>query len=379
MESAKKEVLRTWYPFFLRIAALNLAVSAGIVNVGVFIYYFITEDDSVWSGNLYYYLGIPLFVIGTSVYYFLWLRRENKIAVHEQFRYLGTVVVRYTLAYVLLSYAYAKFLGMQFQLQYSDYDMTIGEASGIRLAWSFFGYSVVYSTFIGASQVICSVLLFFKRTVLLATLILLPIMMNITLMDFTHHIEAHTIAIILLYQTLILFSEYLLRLKVSLLDHGALPPLDLSAPIRIGGKAKNWLQALAILICLVLPFVDDYMFKEKYVIRTPILGAWTALSTKKGVDTLAHYFKIDTVRTKLFVEDGAYGTLVDEKGRGFYQMNLDGDSTSFDMTFYNDSLSQKKVKGRYKLLGRDTLEIVGRQGKDSIHWLFRRRPTKRKH
>lgn len=57
------------------------------------------------------------------------------------------------------------------------------EASGFDLAWTFFGYSRGYVLFIGISQVIGGFLLLWQRTKLLGVAILIPILLNIIVVD----------------------------------------------------------------------------------------------------------------------------------------------------------------------------------------------------
>jgi hypothetical protein len=116
-------------------------------------------------------------------------------------------------------YAFAKFTDGQFARNFSDDEVTLGQASGFKLAWAFFGHSFVYSSFIGGTQILCALLLFSRRTVLLASVILLPVLANIFLMDLTHHITAEDIAGTLLYMVLFLFLLHFDRLKAFFITH----------------------------------------------------------------------------------------------------------------------------------------------------------------
>ena len=60
---------------------------------------------------------------------------------------------------------------------------TVEQLGAFELAWTFFGYSKTYIWFIGLSQLLGALLLLWPRTKLLGVAILLPIMLNIIIVD----------------------------------------------------------------------------------------------------------------------------------------------------------------------------------------------------
>lgn len=60
----------------------------------------------------------------------------------------------------------------------------IAEVGSFDLAWTFFGYSEGYIWFIGLSQILGGGLLLFNRTKIIGVLILIPILLNIIVVDF---------------------------------------------------------------------------------------------------------------------------------------------------------------------------------------------------
>ena len=87
--------------------------------------------------------------------------------------------------------------GEKFPTEMLNQDMT-----GQQVMWLFFGYSLSYPLFIGASQVVGGILLLFERTKLLGVLILLPIIINILLLDLIYHVNVGA----LMYAISLLFS-----------------------------------------------------------------------------------------------------------------------------------------------------------------------------
>lgn len=118
---------------------------------------------------------------------------------------------RYFSATMILIYAFAKIIGTQFESSPITYDTPIGELNGMDLAWFYFGYSYPFAVFIALSQITSSVLLLFRKTVRLGSILFLCIMVNIIAVDIAFKVDfdALIMAIILLIMGLFLFfSEF---------------------------------------------------------------------------------------------------------------------------------------------------------------------------
>ncbi len=114
------------------------------------------------------------------------------------------------MATMILSYAFAKILGTQFISQPSIYDRPIGQLSGFELTWFYYGYSYWYGLFIAGSQIIASLLLFFKKTTRIGAVVFLAIIGNIVAVDFAYNIDgAKGMAVLLTVMALfILLSDF---------------------------------------------------------------------------------------------------------------------------------------------------------------------------
>src|SRR2546426_12506832 len=97
-------------------------------------------------------------------------------------------VSRFVAAFLVLFYGFAKLNGSQFTILASELDKPMGQVSGFWLTWYYFGYSSVYGNLIGLVQVAGGVLLMFRKTVLLGSCLLLPIVANIILIGIFYRI-----------------------------------------------------------------------------------------------------------------------------------------------------------------------------------------------
>jgi hypothetical protein len=169
------------------------------------------------------------FTIGYSIY---WHRKErqgsiNSGRLHAWFRGL----LRYWLALQITSYGIAKIFGLQFGHSYLRDDTLVSALSGFELTWNFFGYSYALTVIIGVLQIGGSVLLVFRRTYLLGIVILLPVMINILLIDIFYSIPFGATINAALFTLGLL---YLLLLKRKELTAFFLRPTDNLPPVRLG-------------------------------------------------------------------------------------------------------------------------------------------------
>ena len=93
------------------------------------------------------------------------------------------LAMRYYAAFMLLSYGFAKVMGAQFTVLDSELAKPMGDVSGFWLTWYYFGYSALYSALVAWAQILGAVLLCFRRTTLIGSMALLPVMINIVGID----------------------------------------------------------------------------------------------------------------------------------------------------------------------------------------------------
>lgn len=91
---------------------------------------------------------------------------------------------------------------------------TLANASGFDLTWTFFGYSFGYILFIGSSQLIGGLLLLFERTKLLGVAILVPVLLNIIVVDFFYSISNGAMMSAIFYFTSLMVIAFINREKV---------------------------------------------------------------------------------------------------------------------------------------------------------------------
>jgi hypothetical protein len=98
--------------------------------------------------------------------------------------------LRYCIAFNLASFGWKKVLRLQFVVPFDIASKPMNQQSGEWLTWFYFGHSPTFGLIIAAIQIIGSYLLLFRRTMLLAEVILFSFMLNLTLINIFYGMNA---------------------------------------------------------------------------------------------------------------------------------------------------------------------------------------------
>lgn len=156
-----------------------------------------------------------LVLLTALVYPFIWQRKQHRAGFESgpalSF-WLG--LVRYGIALDLAMFGVQKWFGLQASNPLALLDEPFSSFNGEALSWAYFGYSYPFLFVIGAFQVFGSLFLVFGRTRLLGVFVLMPVMVNICLMNFFYHFEVgeQVHALILLVGLLFLLLQDYRRL-----------------------------------------------------------------------------------------------------------------------------------------------------------------------
>ena len=96
-------------------------------------------------------------------------------------RYLN--LLRYFSAFLLMGYGSSKLAHMQFHLNQALAQHPVASLTGYQLTWYYYGYSRAYSCVLGLTQVAGGALLLFRKTALLGAVTMMPVIVNVLLID----------------------------------------------------------------------------------------------------------------------------------------------------------------------------------------------------
>lgn len=197
----------------------------------------------------------------------------------ERLHARAQLVVRYLLAFIFISYGVAKLLGTQFIRAGMTLDHALSELSGFELTWAYFGYSPLYSHFIALGQITFAALLLFQRTARLGMLGLLPIVLNIVLVNFAYNISVATtmVSCVFLAMNLYLVLSQAGALKAFFWDD-ALPPRT--------GPLPRWrsvgVPAIALVVMMAGSFTMLSLMKRQLMNESPLNGDWVVQEFRLG-------------------------------------------------------------------------------------------------
>lgn len=128
-------------------------------------------------------------------------------------------LARWIAATLCIVYGFAKINGSQFTVLDSELTKPLGQVSGFWLTWYYFGYSVIYGTSIALLQIAAGILLIVPRTTLAGALMLLPIVVNIVLVDVFYGVDlgGTFAAVVLLLCVWLTIEPYLPHLRKAIL------------------------------------------------------------------------------------------------------------------------------------------------------------------
>ena len=103
-------------------------------------------------------------------------------------RYLDWL--RYLCAFLLYFYGMAKLSGHQLTHPPEMAQQMVGSLSGYWLTWYYYSYSHIYKDILGVTQIAGASLLLFRKSALLAAVMMTPVMVNILLINIFYSIGA---------------------------------------------------------------------------------------------------------------------------------------------------------------------------------------------
>ncbi len=99
----------------------------------------------------------------------------------------------------------------------TDITKKVSELTGQELMWAFYGYSKIFPIILGALETIGGLLLLFRKTRLLETLLLTTIILNVILQDIIYGVNQGALIAAIIYQVLIILILILNKDRVTLI------------------------------------------------------------------------------------------------------------------------------------------------------------------
>ena len=226
------------------------------------------------------------------------------------------VLIRYYLAVIMLSYGFSKVFHLQMPYPFlSRLVQPYGDSSPMGLAWTYVGQSKAFSAFVGWSEVICGLLLFFRKTTLVGALLTLIVMGNVVVVNLCYDIPVKLFSSVLEIMALYLAAPYLKKIYQAFIQHKPIHINNYYQPV----FTKRW-QAIGIKILKVLIIADALFSGVKGSIdqgkqygdnapKPPLYGIYNTVLVVRNNDTIPP-LTTDTSRWKqIIVQSNNYARI----------------------------------------------------------------------
>jgi hypothetical protein len=211
------------------------------------------------SGNVPFLPPVLIFslvgfsFIGSIIFPFIWQNLENKQKIDsEKINSFLYALIRYAIAFNLISFGWKKILGLQFVVPTEVANKPMNQQSGEWLTWYYFGFSEAFGYILAFIQIGGSFLLLFRRTVLIGSFILFTFMLNLLLVNIFYQMNAGAVT-----QSIIITIGlvYLILLDYSKLYAFFLEPNDQKyKAFTIQVNIKNIARVSILVISLLFAF-----------------------------------------------------------------------------------------------------------------------------
>ncbi|WDF54795.1 hypothetical protein [Mucilaginibacter sp. KACC 22063] len=189
------------------------------------------------------------FLLLSILYAFRW-RQNSKYTCDINKRQFAfwEALIRYFIGLDMFDIGLGKIFHAQFRVPLGMLDLPFNEIEGSTLMWAFFGKHYSYTVIIAILQMAAGLLIVFRRTRLFGTIFLLPILLNIILLnyyyDFGPVVSIYTILLTLACVYLLLL-EYDRLSQFFFAEPGTLPVFIFK---------NQWAKAVARASIVVIPF-----------------------------------------------------------------------------------------------------------------------------
>jgi hypothetical protein len=174
-------------------------------------------------------LAVVIGVIGAVV----WTMADRKRPRAQWVEGALKLLLRYSLALGLASYAVAKLLPQQFPpLTVSSLEVRVGDLTPMRLLWNFMQYSRPYAFFGGLMEMTAVLLLCFRRTATLGALVCLAVMTNVALLNLAYGVQVKLYSLMLVVSAAVLVLYDLPRLLAMFVTNAPVPPAPLTPDVQ---------------------------------------------------------------------------------------------------------------------------------------------------
>ncbi|MEO7309736.1 MAG: hypothetical protein ABIX01_05020 [Chitinophagaceae bacterium] len=286
------------------------------------------------------------------------------------------MMMRYFLAYMMISYGFIKIIQTQFP--YPGLGRLVqpyGESSPMGLAWTFMGYSTGYNFFTGSCEVLGGFLLCFRRTQTFGALFSMTVCVNIFAMNMCFDIPVKLFSAHLVFFATYIAAGDVSRLFTFFFTNKPASTRENTFYFANSNRRQQWtwLKWIVLLFILYTNYADTKKGYYEYGMgkpKQPLYGIYNAEYKIVNNDTIPLIYKDTTNWKQLILSSKGYARvkLLNDSLR-WYVFNVD--TLKHSIGLYPEEDTVAKYQMSYTV-NKDLLTIAGRMKTDSVVMQFRR-------
>lgn len=316
------------------------------------------------------FVNVILTFLIVPIWYFLDKNRKN----YNTLLYWFLVLLRIILITTMFLYAFVKIFKVQFHSASLTHLLEpLGNLYPNRLAWSFFGFSKSYNIFIGFLELLGGLLLIPRRTQTLGSFIIIGIMTQVLVMNFTYDIAVKLFSIHLVLMALIIFITDNRFINV-FINNKAVESYKYYNPIKNEKyhKVIFWVKSIGLIIVIGLMSFNFYSVENKKgdSREKPVLyGIWEVSNFIKNGDTLQPLIT-DDYRWRYLIVDFKDKATVKTMDDNKHQYTFITDSKSKKIIINEPNSESKDYNFNFKNLSSELLQLDGIIESDTLQIKF---------
>lgn len=335
------------------------------------------------------YLQILLFSAIAAVGTVVWSVLDPNRSHYEKLLSWLSIYLRYYLAIVMLGYGFVKIVQLQFPFPgITRLMQTYGDSTPMGLLWTFMGYSKAYNIFAGLGEIIGGLLLFFRRTKMLGSLVVMAVMSNVVVLNFAYDVPVKLFSMHLFVIAVFLIVPDLKRLANFFILNVPVSAQKIEPIYNVKTKVAYYvLKSILITAVIVLHIVQVSKPDDRgRATLKPILNGIYEVSTFIVMDDTIPPLPNDTKRWKKMIIDRPAMANIQYMDGGTVMWKFEADTANHSINiaslnstnpvFFNYQLEGSTLTLKGNLYGGPSVIVLRRRSIDDFvlvntgfHWI----------
>jgi hypothetical protein len=334
------------------------------------------------SGDTSYsWISLYLWLLISLLACVVWTLIDKKNKNYNRIAYWFRISLRYYVIAVCSWYGIDKLLLLQMPFPNASQLATpLGDFLPMRFSWLFMGYSSHYQFFSGLMEVVAGILLLFRKTSTLGTLLAAAVFGNVMMMNLSYDIPVKLYSTHIFVMCLVLLAFDYKRLIYFFIQNKQTVPSNLyqvSFPEKWMRAAKWVLKLGFVYLMVILQTQNSFSYYKEVHSRTEIHpikdGVYEVSKFAVNHDTIPYSYA-DSVRWNDVIFDKGDGSIKTTDTifrqlyrRGYFKYKADTSKNTIEFTKTNWLMQSIPLfKLTYKIPDSNTIRLYGMIRKDSI-------------